>query len=346
MQENKITLKITGEQEGKKGFLEALVNESLSFFSTPSNRIANALSKGLQYDTEEEDLGNGSIAIQFPHLLITVKMEIFECALRTLKRPAFGKALDIFGACISRNGKAIIKIKDYMRLRGISRPLAYRELKEFGILSTRCLIAYDGEAISKQEKAIYEKREINFWTGSFTIAEDFLLTNGEAILLFTPKYASLALAFSGMTHCKGLLAINDKKHPVAYWLGRYLLERLNIQRIEAYRKKENGVSDTLLVSIRDLLSVSSGGIPAEKAVKNRNFRGRIIKKLEEELTAISCIGGWHYTTTNGQTITQEEADKTPFKKWKELSICFTYNAAIMSQIIKKNDESQEISHNQ
>ena len=349
MKENKITLTPPEEEkkEEKEGFFEALVDESISFFSTPSNRIANALSKGIPYGTDEEDLGTGEMTIRFPHLLITAKLDIFECARTTLKRPAFGKALDMFGACISRNGKAIIKIEDYMRLRGISRTLAYKELKEFGILLTRCLITYDRTAISKTEKAIYEKRKINFWTGSFTIAEDLVLTHGEAILLFSPKYAALALSYSGMTHCKALLSIDDKKHPAAYWLGRYLLERLNINRIEAYRRKEKEVSNTLLVSIRDLLAVASGGIQAEETFKNnRHYRERIIRKLEEELNAISCIGGWHYTTTSGQKITQAEADKMAFKMWKELSICFTYSEAIISQIIKKNDESQEISYNQ
>lgn len=354
MQEVKTTIKNEGAMAGKAGLFTAISDDTSPFFSTASNRYITALSKSnTHYETE--NLGNNYVNIHTDDLVFNASIEFQENACKILGRPAFAKALTIFSAAdISSDGTAFIQVKEYMRLRKICKSLAWKEMVDAASFLRSCLICYRIEKIPKKELAYYSKQKITAFNydysrgrrtilGGIQIIKMVDIGNGGIEIKFGDDYLSLVKVFSGITMCKELLKINDKTHPAAYWIGYHLVVKLNIDT-----RKYGKTPSHLTLSIKNLLKVAGSGIQAAETFKNRHYRERIVKKLEKELDAlacIDCIANWNYSTSDGKRITQEEADKTPFQVWKNLSIDFNFPKEIIEEITQKNAKYIELSNN-
>ena len=300
-----------------------------------------------------ENLGNNYVNIHTDDLVFNANIEFQENACKILGRPAFAKALTIFSAAaVSSDGTAFIQVKDYMHLRKIGKSLAWKEMVDASSFLRSCLICYRIERIPKKELEYYSKHKITAFNydysrgrrttlGGIQIIKRVDIGNGGIEIKFGDDYLSLLMAFSGITMYKELLGINDKTHPAAYWIGYHLVGKLNIDT-----RKYGKTPSHLILSIQNLLKVAGEGIPAEDTIKNRTYRERIIRKLERELNAISCIlDGWDYIAPSGQKITQDAADKMPFQRWKTLSVDFNFTKEIIEEITRKNAKYAELSNN-
>ena len=303
---------------------EQQIEEQIAFFTTPSNRIVNNLTKGYNERLGLTTLeGDGRLTLQYNDLFITATNTL----INLLGTPALGKAFDIFGARIQSDGTSSISLAEYMEYREIKdKKQARKELKNLGTIALNAVINYDKDTIPKTEQRMYEKKGITIFMASFTIAETFIVKDGKATMKFTPKYTKLALMWSKMLYNKELAKINDKLFPSSYYLGRKLCELMNMRRI---KNKAPLPSNTICVSINALLDAARTAIPTEEEVakSNRAFRKRIIGRFEVDLNALKKIGSWKYCksiSNGGAEVSQKEADKMDYYEWKTLSISFTF----------------------
>lgn len=303
---------------------ESQIEKQIAFFSTPSNRIADNLTKGYNEQLGLTTLeGDGRLTLQYNDLFITAR----DTLIKLLGTPALGKAFDIFGARINGKGESSISLSEYMEYRGIKdKKQARKELQNLGKMAINAVINYDKDRLKKSEQKKYEKLGITIFMASFTIAESFILKNGKATMLFSPKYTKLALMWSKMLYNKELAKINDKLNPSSYYIGRKLCELMNIRK---NKNKAPLLSNTICVSIESLLASAHTAIPSEAEVarSNRAFRKRIITRFEADLSALEKMGSWKYCRSvkdGGAEVSQKEADKMEYSEWKTLSISFTF----------------------
>lgn len=328
------------------GLIEGLSDTPSHFLPTTSNRYISALSKGYTCEAGgEEDMGDESINVHFPELVIRYGIAFQETFKKILARPAFAQALAIFSAAhISSDGLATVKISDYIRLRGIGKSLAYKEINDAGAFFAHSVFSYKVESIPQKELEYYQKHGIRAFDyshgrqtiyGGIRIIKRIEISQADIKIEFDDDYVGLAKAFSKIIINKELLAIDNKKHPAACWIGLFLENKLNQNR----KKKDKEIPSHLNFPVETLLKAAGSGIQAEKDIKNWTHKARIVKKLEQELDALPFMGGWNYTGKNGQKITREEADKMSFKMWKALRIDFTFKPEIIEEIKGKNDKN-------
>ena len=151
-----------------------------------------------------------------------------------------------------------------------------------------------------------------------TVGSNLCVKNGRIIVKFSFDMAKYLANAYLMPYPKNLLAVNARKNPHAYYLGRRLAEHHNMNL---------GKSNADLISITTLLK-SCPNLPDYNAVASSagQVSKRIILPVKRDLDALrdeyGVITSWAYCTENGELLPPEQLNRIDYDGWAKLIVRF------------------------
>ena len=165
-----------------------------------------------------------------------------------------------------------------------------------------------------------------------------ILKNGIITVALDPAFAKIYASdkFFEMYVSPEIFALNDKRNPNSYHLGRF---------IHVHKSRNIGADNADIISVRTLLKACPN-LATHDEIKekgNRRYKERIIEPFERDLNALNKIFTWSYKQagSDGRILTAEEAKNLSYEDFIALNIVINWLDYPYKPVIVKEAKSKK-----